>query len=202
MDCKEWSHKRDEENKNYLQELKERLKKYKGLGGDSEKCIEPLEHNIARMEKIMSASWCTDDCTFCEVTRMKAEHGGMADYRQCLGPNDPKRFKDYPLNACKKYRQKDIIPLFPRPKNGDCHVEVPQSRFRQSSQENQEETDAIEVCTCSTDGCNSNPANPIPNPSNNSDHAGTTDKNYSNPATHPNILNDLFVISSLFVIRY
>ena len=215
MDCKDWSDSRDEGWKQKLRFFEEALKKIEHVGGDKKPCIEPLQKNIAWLKKQLDIKWCKEDCTSCGIIRERAENGEMIDeFRECKGPNDPKMIEGYPTNSCKKYRLTDIIQGYSPPFLEDACYDIIflLSGNKKSAHQNRVDDIDREVCTCSTDGCeppkhsgNPNPSNPNApnsNPSNTNENIGTTDKNNSDPAIHPSILNYLFIIASFFVIRF
>ena len=129
-----------------------------------------------------------------------------------------------PRDIIQKFPQAMIPHEFP-----ECFAIVPLSGLEKSVHQNRVDNIDRELCTCLTNGCeppkdsgnpipanpfspspnppkpNPNPPNPQPpnsNPNPSNDSTGTTDKNYSDPATHPNILSFLFIIASFFVIPF
>ena len=210
MDCKEWGNNRDKAWVEHLQELEAALSKHEAPGGHTE-CIEPLRRNVGNMKKMMEQTWCKDDCTFCEVHYYQSDNGGHHESRSCMGPNDPRYIRNYPLNGCQRYSENDKI----LPEWGDLEMANPyrgypsyclsssQLRLRTSFQQNQEEVIVGEIFTCSTDGCEPPvdtgepcPLNPIieshtysnlPNPNLNPTNSNSTNPNPTNP--NPNSLN-------------
>ena len=126
--------------------------------------------------------------------------------RQCVGPNDYGKIKDYPKNSCKTFGKEDKVEQPPKKEYKDTVCEVfvtnftviPNSRLATLLQQRKEENLKGEICTCSTDGCkppkkDDYPKPPGPPDSDNPD--GHTKKTTSDHATHLSILNYLLILA-------